>query len=327
MQLVSILMPVRNALPYLKECVESIEKQSYSNWELVVIDNQSTDGSYEWLLERAQSSGKINVLRNLGEPEIHVSIPKGLGECKGEFVTRMDADDLMHPDKLKLLVKGWNGEKSISVGQVEYFSEEGIGQGYSQYAEWLNSNVMTQNPFEMIYKECVVPSPAWLMKREDLVSDGLLDNLKVPDDYLFCFGLMAKGYTISPVNRVVHYWRDYASRNSRQDERYNQVSFIALKIEQYIKLRMGNIDVVPIVWGAGPNGKLIAKELLKQRCQFHWVTENEKKLGRDIYGVILKGPETIMNASEVIVAVSNKEEQRIVIEKIKRAGAMPVPFC
>jgi hypothetical protein len=239
----------------------------------------------------------------------------------------MDADDLMHPDKLKLLVDGWSGTKTVAVGKVECFSEDGIGEGYSQYATWLNSNVMAPDPFDMIYKECVVASPAWLMKREELVSDGLLENLQVPDDYLFCFNLMSKGYVIAPVNSIVHYWRDYPSRNSRQDKRYSQAAFIALKVEQYLKLREPIISAALVLWGAGPKGKLIAKEFIRHRVEFHWVTENPNKIGRDIYGVILKESAEIKKLSDVIVAVSNKEEQSIVNEKIKRAGARPVPFC
>lgn len=312
-------------MPYLAACLESIESQSYEQWELIAVDNQSSDGSYELLLDRAKGDSRIKVLRNQGETEIHVSIPLGLKACTGEYVTRMDADDLMSPQKLELLVSGLKGGKSIAVGEVEYFSDEGIGEGFLQYATWLNENIVADDPFVMIYKECVIASPAWLMRRADLVKDKLLDSLCVPDDYMFSFNLFKNGYKVSPVKNVVHCWRDYACRNSRQDERYSQKAFLDFKVAQYVDLLPAKSEVV--LWGAGPKGKHIAKELIRKDVVFKWVTENPNKIGKGVYGVVLKDPSQIKKGDEVVVAVSNKDEQASVFFEIKKAQAKPVPFC
>ena len=93
MPLVSILMPVRDDLRTLPDCLESIQKQSLKDWELVVVDDGSSDGSGEFLQETATKDSRIRVLRE--HPRgIVAALNSGLAACAGSYVARMDADDL-----------------------------------------------------------------------------------------------------------------------------------------------------------------------------------------------------------------------------------------
>ena len=97
-------MPVHNALPYLDEAVESILAQTYSDFEFVILDDASTDGSSERLQYWARHDPRIRLIqvdKNLGPA---LSSDRVAREAKAPIVARMDADDISHPDRLKAQV-------------------------------------------------------------------------------------------------------------------------------------------------------------------------------------------------------------------------------
>ena len=98
---VSILMATRDEKPqYLKEAVESIRRQTYSNWEFLIMDDGSVSPSnYEWLLEESKADKRIKVYRGPGvglAQALNTLIP----EARGEFFARMDSDDRAYPDRI-----------------------------------------------------------------------------------------------------------------------------------------------------------------------------------------------------------------------------------
>lgn len=105
--LVSIIITVYNKLPYLADCLTSLCKQTYMNWELIIIDDASTDGSYEYvikwlnnndqLLQQAKGIYTLRLPRNIGYAG---AITAGMYMAKGEFIAFQDADDLSHPDRI-----------------------------------------------------------------------------------------------------------------------------------------------------------------------------------------------------------------------------------
>jgi glycosyltransferase involved in cell wall biosynthesis len=187
--LISILLPVRNAGKYLSACLESIQNQTETNWELIAIDDNSTDSSFEILsLFSRKLPEQIHVFKNEGKgiiPALRLAYSK----CQGEFITRMDADDLMEKNKLaslrSLLVK--NGRGHVATGLVKYFSETKLGEGYKKYEEWLNSLILENKSYDDIYKECVIPSPSWMCYQDDLKKCGAFEIQQYPEDYDLCF--------------------------------------------------------------------------------------------------------------------------------------------
>ena len=137
-----------------------------------------------------------------------------------EYISRMDADDIMSPIKIASLLSACDNKNSISTGLVTYFSDAVLGQGYKKYADWLNTNLQTENPFLEIYKECVVPSPCWMMHREALDSIGAFDENRYPEDYDLTFRMRNGGLELKLVDKILHHWRDYPERSSRTDENY-----------------------------------------------------------------------------------------------------------
>ena len=122
---ISILMPVFNTSAYLPECLDSVISQSEKNWELLAVDDFSTDGSLAVLNEYAQKDDRIKVFKNT-EKGIAPALKLAFENSVGELISRMDSDDVMMPDKLAFLKNKLldHGVGSVATGQVEYFSKK-----------------------------------------------------------------------------------------------------------------------------------------------------------------------------------------------------------
>ena len=158
--LVSILIPFKNTADFIAECLESIIRQSYRNWEVLAINDHSTDSSLELVNDFVKKDKRIQCFPNDGNGII-AALRTAYTKRKGGFITRMDADDIMTPNKLEVMVSALlvRGKGHIAIGQVKYFSHRGISNGYARYENWLNGLSKSGTNYEEIYKECVIPSP------------------------------------------------------------------------------------------------------------------------------------------------------------------------
>lgn len=103
--LVSVVMPVYNALPFLDESVRSILEQTLGDFEFVILDDASTDGSGEVLREWARRDKRIHLHENKRRLGLSGSSNAVVSKARAPIVARMDADDIAHPDRLR---RQWN---------------------------------------------------------------------------------------------------------------------------------------------------------------------------------------------------------------------------
>lgn len=113
--MISIILPVFNAENYIKKCIESIREQTYGDWELIIIDNGSTDFSYDICREAAKEDGRIEVIHQYQNKGVSLARNLGLERASGEFLTFIDADDWISPDYLEVLYKEQEKENADMV--------------------------------------------------------------------------------------------------------------------------------------------------------------------------------------------------------------------
>jgi glycosyltransferase involved in cell wall biosynthesis len=318
--LVSILIPYKNTAPYLKECLESILKQTYTNWEVLAINDHSTDESQALVQGFAAVDPRIKMCENNGKGII-AALRLAFAMSKGAYVTRMDSDDIMLPNKLEVMVKALkqHGEGHIAVGQVSYFSHRGISNGYERYEKWLNRLTAKGTNYSEIYKECVIPSPCWMVYRKDLEKVGAFMPNRYPEDYDLTFRCYAAALTCIPCTEVLHLWRDYDTRTSRTSEHYAQNYFLDIKLYYFLALDWDEKRPL-VVWGAGAKGKSIAKALLERKIAFYWVCDNPKKIGKKIYGQEMLSFENISQTkrAQSIITVANDLAQKEINQYFNR---------
>lgn len=281
--LISILMPVKDTERFLVECLESIVNQSEKNWELIAVNDGSSDNSLSILKEFSKKDDRILVFNNTGNGIID-ALCLAYSKCKGNFITRMDSDDIMSLDKLEVMKANLlkSGRGYISLGLVKYFSEIELGLGFKSYETWLNKLTLTGANFEGIYKECVIPSPCWMVFREDFENAEAFRPNDYPEDYDLAFRFYSFGLKPIPCNKVLHFWRDYATRTSRTHIHYADNTFLEIKARYFLELEYDASKNL-VVWGAGDKGKRIAKILIEKGIEFYWICDNPKKIGKHIY--------------------------------------------
>ena len=308
---VSILMPVFNAAPYLEKCLNSIIGQSHQEWELIAVNDHSTDESWEKLCLLQSKDSRVKVFQNPGKGIIH-ALRFALRQSHGQWITRMDADDIMATEKIASLYQKLQsaGPGYLATGMVAYFSDQQLGEGYRHYAQWLNQLNLNQQHYQHIYRECVIPSPCWMIAREDLLKVDAFETDRYPEDYDLCFRFYEHQIKVISSHHVLHYWRDHGDRASRNQEVYADNFFMPLKLDYFLKLDYHS-DSSLVIWGAGKKGKRIARWLQAKKVPFHWVCNNPNKWGHQIYDCRLYPPEKIhaLGKVQVIVAVASPDGQ------------------
>lgn len=108
----SILMPIYNSESYVIECLKSLQYQTFSSWELIVINDGSTDSSIK-LLKEFGLGNKVKILNNKCKKGIAYSLNRGIKHASGELIARLDADDLCEPERFERQISVFESNPSL----------------------------------------------------------------------------------------------------------------------------------------------------------------------------------------------------------------------
>lgn len=199
---ISVLLPAFNAQAYLRESIESILSQTFTDFELILINDRSTDQTLEIMQSFHDPRIRIVKLENVG---LSLSLNHGIALAKGEYIARMDADDVSLPKRLEMQFEEMNkGSLDFCGCNIAMMSESG---------KMLKEVVMPSNPdLILITLACTVPFAhgSVMMRRQFLQAHHLsYEKDAVAEDYdLWCraFNLGAR---MGNVNEILFYYRHY----------------------------------------------------------------------------------------------------------------------
>lgn len=261
--MISIVMPFKNAALWMAESLQTLRLQTYSRWELIAVDDGSTDESRTIVERFAEADDRVSVLTNRGIGIIP-ALQTGAARVKGAFLSRMDADDLMPPRKLEVLLgAAIENPGALVTGRVKYFSDTEVSAGYLNYEQWLNSCLLNNDFERFMYRECTVASPNWLLPVTVFHEIHVFEELRYPEDYHFILRLYAAGVPFAGVNEITHLWREHPDRTSRNSEHYEQRSFFNLKIDFWCDVERDSNRQTVII-GAGKKANYTV-EVFKDR--------------------------------------------------------------
>lgn len=196
---VSIVIPVHNGEKYIKESIDSCLAQTYSNIEILVVDDKSTDSTLEILKGYGE---KITVLPVEKQNGLGNVINIGIRASKGKYIARMDADDIMYPDRIEKQVEYLeNNPSCVAVGgQIDIINENSDITGHREYA--LDDKDLKKNRF--LFQPFA--HPAVTLRKSTLEEIGLYpeDMWKVEDVKLFLI-LSTKGEFANLPDTVLKY--------------------------------------------------------------------------------------------------------------------------
>lgn len=128
--LVSIVVPVYNASRFLKDTIATVQNQTHINWELIFVDDCSTDNSVQIIQKYTKEDKRIKLFKNSVNSHAAITRNKGIDEAKGRYVAFLDADDLWEPTKLdKQVVFMQEKDCAFSFTGYEFADEDGKPNG------------------------------------------------------------------------------------------------------------------------------------------------------------------------------------------------------
>ena len=323
---VSVLLPVRDGGRPLRSALRSLERQTFEDFEIVVVNDGSSDGTAD-LLERWQHrDARLRVL-SLEPSGLVPALNRGLDACRGELIARMDADDAMLPLRLERQVQLLDTRSEIDVAgcQVRCFPRRQLGQGFRIYEDWLNSLVSPADHRRERFIESPIAHPTAMVRRDALEAAGGYHDADWAEDYDLWLRLLEKGHRIEKVPEILHLWRDHPGRQTRVDGRYSKKKFLACKAH-YLSRHLRETGVSRlIIWGAGPTGRALASLL---RTHGHTIDAfldiDPKKLRRRPGGTpvhdVADLPSLWQAGSRLLVAVSRRGARELIRPHVAAAG-------
>ncbi|MCX6311668.1 MAG: glycosyltransferase [Bacteroidetes bacterium] len=186
---VSIILPVYNAAPSIKAAINSCLAQTFSDFELIIIDDGSTDDTLSILKKLASNDNRIKIISNPHKGIVE-SLNLGILESKGNFIARMDADDEMFTQRIEKQIEFLKNNPSIGLVSclVEHGGDSKSQEGYALHVNWINS-IITSEEIE----------------------------------------LKDEGIKIAKLPEILLRWNDLPKRLSRTDARYSNEAFQRIK--------------------------------------------------------------------------------------------------
>ncbi len=294
-------MPCWNAAATLDEAIDSIVRQTHSDWELVAIDDGSRDETPDILQTWADRVPRIRLV-GMAHQGIVAALQRGCTEAHGEYFARMDADDVCMPSRLKKQLALLESETSFTLcgTQVETIGDN-IQSGRLRYEEWINNLLSHEDMARERFIECPIAHPTFMASRECFEQIGYADN-GGPEDYDFVLRAHAAGVQFRKVPEKLLQWRNGPGRLCLNDDRYGPEQFRSLK-RDHLEGILHKQGVPFWQWGAGEVGKSWLREWddLRPVCV---VDVNPRKMGKTIHGYAIVPPTVLPPPGEVVVAIA-----------------------
>ena len=227
---ISVIMGIYNCEKYLEDAINCIFAQTYNDWELIMCDDGSNDQTHSIAKEyEKRYPDKVKVLKNKENKGLNYTLNRCLKEAKGEYIARMDGDDLCSSDRFEKEVAILEGRKDISIvsTQLEYFDENGVW-GICRYKEYPNKRDFLRGS-QFCHAACMVRKEAF-----DKVNGYTVDKLLLRvEDYHLWMKMYAAGYTGYNIQEPLYQMRDDKNAYRRRKLKYRinetYVKFLLIK--------------------------------------------------------------------------------------------------
>lgn len=285
---ISVVVPVFNAEETIEEAIESLLQQELQDFELIVVNDGSTDQTGQ-VVDRL--AGRDRRVRLICEPRrgIAETLNRGVEEAKGSYVARMDADDSSLPQRLRLQSGFLDRNRHIGLvaSRVIFGGEHDSNRGYASYVQWSNSVLDTKEIALQRFVEAPIVHPSVMFRRELVDQFGGYQPGDFPEDYELWLRWLDKGVLMQKLPEPLLIWNDGSSRLSRTDPRYERERFFEIKAPYLARWLESNNPFHPAIWliGAGRTARRRAQKLEEAGIEIAaYVDIDPKKVGRAIQG-------------------------------------------
>jgi glycosyltransferase involved in cell wall biosynthesis len=318
---VSVLLPCRNAADTVNDALTSLQRQTLRDFEIVAVDDGSTDGTGD-LLDGWQAREPRLRVRHSRACGVVPALNAAARSARGAILARMDADDIARPDRLERQVALLNARPDlVACGtQIRYFPRHQVRDGARRYERWINAAIEPEEIERDMFVECPIPHPTLAIRRARFEQVGGYRDVGWPEDYDLVLRLWSAGGRLGKVPAVLLDWRDGPTRLSRTHARYAPEAFRGCKAHF-----LGRCvpDRRLVVWGAGPVGKAFGRAWRAAGGHITaFVDLDPRKIGQSIHGTPVIAPAAIGRFRDtfVVAAVGQPDARENIRAALRSAG-------
>jgi glycosyltransferase involved in cell wall biosynthesis len=239
---VSVLMPAYNCEAYIKEAIESIINQTFHDFELIVVDDGSTDGTLNVI--KSFTDNRVVCVKN-SHRGIVTALNTGLRIARGKYIARMDADDISYSNRLQKQYDWMESHPDVSVCATHLTFADGqtgnCGNGY-----W-------RNPLEAMVHGNILYHGTVMMRKQFLEQNKLYYRDKpYAEDYYLWFETVKNGGTLYTIPESLYYYRSHqgqitSATSTTYSEMSNTTSIIIAEIKDYLYVSQNLTIIIPFL--------------------------------------------------------------------------------
>lgn len=218
---VSVVIPVFNAERYLDQAIESISTQTLKDIEILLIDDRSTDGSVEICKRHARNDSRIQTISRNENGGIAKALNDGLRVARGQFIARMDADDIAMPSRLQDQLAYMSLSTDVGVCGTAY-------EVIDEHGNTISRKVPVTDAARVVamLRFCSpIAHPTWMMRREVVSMLGGYRDLAPAEDYDFLMRVVGAGWKVNNIRSLGLKYRVSSSSTSSRGALRQRLAF------------------------------------------------------------------------------------------------------
>lgn len=313
-------MPVRNEERYLQATLDSLYRQTLADWELVAVDDGSSDETPAILARTSRHDSRVTVIRREGDGLV-AALNTGLKACRAPLLARVDGDDICHPRRLELQAAFLKSRPDVGLvaSNFRHFPRTHLKQGMIDYEAWQNG----LSDHDLVIRDLFVESPfvhPSIMTRRTIMLelDGYKDH-GWPEDYDLWLRMAAAGVRFARLPETLLFWRDHPERATRTMDEYATDAFRACKCHYLLRgYLQGSSETV--MAGAGLEARAWQRLLSAAGVSVtEWLDVDPRKIGRTLHNAPVISPSQLnLDDRKMLVAIGvrgAREQFRTVAQK------------
>ena len=218
-EIVSIIVPVYNAALYLGQCVDSLLSQTYSDVEVLLIDDGSTDGSRELCDSLSSSDRRVRVAHQANEG-VSSARNKGMGLASGDYIMFVDADDWLVQDAVETLLDATRGITSLTLFDYSTTTADGTGllraNNFGSLSGLFDASAIQKRCLDVGDSQMLSCSWTLFVEKRTLLDSGVRFNrqIKMMEDLLFLYELLQNVDRVLVIDKDLYRWRQSPTSSS-----------------------------------------------------------------------------------------------------------------
>lgn len=238
---ISVIVPVYNAEQYLERCIDSIISQSYSNIEIILVDDGSTDSSGKMCDRYAEKDARIRVIHKCNGGQASAR-NEGLRVASGDFVGFVDNDDVIEPQMYEVLYENLRQHNVKVSGIIAdwIYPCNVVSESEKFESRFYSSSELMIN---MLAKKNLISSSVW----DKLFDKSLFDNIKFPDgceyeDYWVIINILEQIDGIYIETKPLYHWYQYDTSQSKRGFHEKSYSYVLISKRIRDELKKNRYD-------------------------------------------------------------------------------------